>query len=156
MAGYNLNVEYDALKRTMQKVRRSEGFKDGMQDGARYFAAQLAKYPPERHGPAIWSNDPVKRVRQIRGFFYYLRKGLIEVPFRRTRALANAWRVIVRGMTWEARNDQPYASLTQGRKRTRYHALTNWKTPPEVWQRDQHAIKNRIGRGINKMIRRED
>lgn len=152
--GFNIDVQYDALKHTLSKIKNHQGVSEGMRDGADYFARQLAKYPPERHGKAIWSRDPEKRKRQIRGFFYLLRNGLITVPYQRRNELAKGWRVRMRdnGLTWAAVNEVAYASLVQGRKRTRYHELTNWKTPSEVWQRDQHAIKNRIGRGINKMI----
>ena len=106
---------------------------------ALHLKGKIATYPPERHGPMIWSEDPEKRARQRRGFFAKLNAGEIEVPYRRgsspgSETLGRKWTIEEVG-PFEAKigNAASYGPFVQDpEKQSRYHQMTGWPTTQDV------------------------
>lgn len=126
----------------LDRLVSDSAIRAGEKAGADEFTRLLGIYPAERHAP-----QPFVSEKQRRGFFYYLRMGVIKVPYPRTERLKNAWVTKSKGDHFVAQNSHPQGSLVQGAKRTRYHTLTGWKTPAEIWRE--------YGDSIRKMIRLE-
>lgn len=137
----------------------------GLMAGGEHLKAVLSVYPAERHGPMIWSQDKEKRLKQIRGFFYHLRKGDIEVPYRRGQSaqsemLSKRWVV---GVTTDTDteiavsigNSASYAPLVHDAdKQTRYHQLTGWLTTQTVKETEEKKVVEMVEEAIGKEIQR--
>jgi len=138
-----MRVKWGGVPELLQRMSGDKGVAAGMQIGANAFAEELRNsYPPEgnAHRPQAQYWDDKTR----RGFFYHLKHGDIQVPYKRTDFLANHWQVKARGQDFLVTNSAPKASLVQGRFRTQYHKITGWKTPKEIWEK----VRVRIGRRI--------
>src|SRR5690242_18573584 len=85
----NVSVDLGSTPSLFARLQKMEGVKLGLAVGAQYLKGKLATYPPRRYGPAIWSANPQKRIKQIRGFFAKLRAGEIDVPYRRGQSDAS-------------------------------------------------------------------
>lgn len=125
-----------------QRAARMQGAKTGLAAAAVHLQGQFARYPRRRTISAgeVWSRDATKRKRQIRGFFAKLKKGLIEVPYRRgmspgSRKLGQSWTTQASngGFTQTVGTRAPYAPLVHSaRKQTRFHKVTGWKTDEQI------------------------
>lgn len=111
-------------------------------------------YPPQINAPLPklyrWDDGKLhkfKSLRHQRGFFALLNKGVIQIPYRRTRTLARSMRVIVRvrGTTAEILVSIPdeskagkYAKHVLGIREQSYYFknLTRWK-PLQAHLNDQ-------------------
>lgn len=142
-----MNVKWGGVPELLQRMSDEKGIAAGMQVGADAFKEALRdSYPPEgnAHRPQAQYWDDKTR----RGFFYHLRRGDIKVPYTRTDFLATHWQVKPKGRDFLVTNSAPKASLVQGRRRTLYHKMTGWKTPPEIWQK----VRDQIGKRIRTAI----
>ena len=113
---------------------------------------RLQEYPQQasRPNPLIRTNAKVRR-----GFFYYLRAGKIQVPYRRKMALHKRWTVAYKNRGWRAviGNSTPYARLVQdSAKQTNYHRQTGWITTDEVVKRYGNQAINSIRKAIIKEV----
>lgn len=102
---------------------------------------RIAKYPPSPGGRP----QPFKTEKQRRYFFYAIRAGLIQVPYRRTGTLGRKWTTQVSpdGRTGRVGNNTPYARVVQDssyEKYSHYHQVTGWPTAQEVARTEQRAV----------------
>ena len=138
----NLTVKTEGLPEMLRRFDRAAGLprtRGEVRVQGEKVQYALREYAPQRSRPQIWSDDPEKRRRQIRGFFYYLHAGAIHVPYQRTRRLARAWRfdwrASVDSMNVIVENDLYYAPLVQSSDwQTRYHRRSGWRTVEEVFR----------------------
>lgn len=132
-----------------------------LEAGGEHVKGKIAVYPVERHGEAIWSVDPEKRKKQLRGFFYHLKRGDIEVPYRRgispnSQTLGRRWTIgeVVKrenGYELSVGNNASYGPFVQDReKQTRYHQLTGWVTTQDVVETEGPIITEMIGKAIEQ------
>lgn len=139
--------------------------KAGLLAGGEHIKGVIDVYPPARHGPAIWSRDKKKRLKQIRGFFYHLKHGDIEVPYRRgqsarSESLSKRWTVaIVTDTDTEVAvsigNSASYAPLVHdATQQTRYHALTGWITTQDAKASEEQRVTEMVNDAIAKEIKR--
>ena len=104
-------------------------------------------YPPAPIGqPAIWSGDPEKRKRQIRGFFAKLRAGLIEVPYRRgglnSQSFGKPWATKKESDTkYVIGNNTDYGPLVMGDQQTRFHKRSGWPTTHGLLEKNKARIE---------------
>jgi len=117
----------------------------------------ISWYPPKKritrtaaYGVSFFS------ARQRRGFFARLRKGAIVVPYQRTGADGQAWRVVPRGSGAVLFNGAATASLLHSAARqSRMAAMIGWRTDEEAVrfvERDgtaqraaEHAVRSILG-----------
>lgn len=106
-------------------------------------------YPPAPIGqPAIWSSDPEKRKKQIRGFFARLKEGLIEVPYRRgglnSQNLGKSWTTKKESETkYIIGNSTDYGPLVMDASRqTRFHKRSGWPTTQGLLAKNKSRIEN--------------
>jgi hypothetical protein len=130
----DVEVNADEVFALFRRLQDPELFDPLLKQAGDEFVERMSDYPPERHGKHKFKSD-----KERRGFFYYLRRGLIEVPYRRGQSprserLGKKW-VVTRltGGHWLVYNTASYAPLVHGRKRTRYHKRTGWLTVREGW-----------------------
>lgn len=138
----NVQIRVDGLAAAQRRFDNAAQFRNtrrAVKSEGKRWQSVLRAYPAARHGPAIWSDDPEKRARQLRGFFARLRDGSITVPYVRTgrlqRGWVNHWSDSADYMQLELVNRVPYGTLVQGSgTQTRYHGLTGWRTDEQIVQ----------------------
>jgi hypothetical protein len=66
--------------------------------------------------------------KQQRYFFWALKEGIIDVPYKRTGTLGRSWSVKYGGNSWATiTNSAPYAPFVQGFDQSRHEKLVGWK-----------------------------
>lgn len=96
-------------------------------------------YPKERHikrktafGVTFFSD------KQRRFYFWALKTGRINVPYKRTYGLRDNWKVTKQAQQYLITNPSPYAAYVMGEKQSRMMSRIGWKTIPTL-------IKDRMG-----------
>lgn len=112
---------------SMRRVKSAIGF------AATFLQGKMQEYPAHtsRPNPLIKLDPKVRR-----GFFYHLKKGDIEVPYRRgqspgSQKLGQSWKIETRNYGFKAiiGTGVSYARLVQdSAKQTSYHRQTGWIT----------------------------
>lgn len=129
----------DALMNRISSIQDLRKTKNAIGEAATYLMGKVKEQPPvsRRPNPLI-KLDP--RVR--RGFFYHLKKGDIEVPYRRGRSpgskkLSQSWNIRTNNLGLRATigTSVSYARLVQdSANQTSYHRGTGWITTKQVAQ----------------------
>lgn len=127
----------DQLIRRIDDLAKLNKTKAAIRLAANMLMGKVAQYPsiPNRPNPLIKVNDRVRR-----GFFYHLKHGDIEVPYRRGRSpgsqkLGQSWTTRMENGGFRAiiGTNVSYASLVQDRaQQTAYHKATGWITTDDV------------------------
>lgn len=93
--------------------------------------------------------------KQRRWFFAALRDGTIDVPYRRTFAMKNAWVIRGRGRSSSIVNDSAGAIYAMGSKtQSPLHKLMGWKTVEWRLQHPGREFANAAINGIRDAIKR--
>jgi len=93
-------------------------------------------YPAQKKGP-----QPFKTDRQRRFFFWALRTGVIEVPYKRTGVLASSWRATKQGDAfWSLENSAAYAALVVGRGEQSFYHLNQWWVAEDIVEEDMPEL----------------
>lgn len=153
-----IDVDMGKVPTLMTRLKKQQGLKTGLAVGATYLKGKLATYPTRRYGKAVWSSDPAKRYRQIRGFFAKLKAGEIDVPYRRgqspgSQRLGQRWTTEARnnGFTQVVGNNASYAPLVQAaKKQTQYHKQTGWITDEKVVKQEGARVVEIVGSYVQK------
>lgn len=146
----DVDVKADELLIYIRRAQRADAADESLRLAGEAFVEKMRVPPPERHAKQPFVND-----RHRRGFFYYLNRGEIEVPYRRglspgSEQVTKKWRVIrLTDGHYIVTNEASYADLLHGKRRTRYHARTGWLTIEQGWRRYGAEIKRRW-RGSNR------
>lgn len=128
-------------------VRKLNGLDDPqvlirpMTEAVAHVHNKIAKYPPSPGGRP----QPFKTEKQRRYFFWAMRAGVIQVPYRRTGTLGRKWTTSVSpdGRVGKVGNNTPYARVVQDssyEKYSHYHQATGWITAQEVARNEQRAV----------------
>lgn len=135
----------NAVMALLNPDKAMRGVKSGIQKATAHVQGKIAQYPPDSraHRPQPFVSD-----RQRRYFFAALRRGEIEVPYRRgmspkSEALGRKWTRTFRqaGLTGIVGNNTSYARYVQGtEKQTAYHTQTGWKTTGQVADEEAGAV----------------
>ena len=136
------------LRKILKEVGSLRPVKKGLGKGAVHLKGTIDVYPEESHRPVAqyWT------AKQRRYFFWALKKGKIEVPYRRGQSegsenLADKWTVRSGkgGLEWKVGNSASYGPLVQDRdKQSRYHKDTGWITTQTVVEDEKEAVNQII------------
>lgn len=152
---YKLRFDRSGADRTLRDTAAGKHIGPALEHGARLFVEIVQVYPPEHHESrkAVYGVT-FFTLKQQRFFFWALKNGIIEVPYRRglspgTQDMKNKWQVRVAGQfTYIAENAATYSSLVMGRKQTLYHKRGDWKTTDFHWKQRggdvQTAVRDKM------------
>lgn len=143
------------LLRKIKRIEQMERVKAALKAAAVHVKGKIATYPGPGHRP-----QPFKSDKQRRGFFAKLKKGEIEVPYRRgsspgSQRLGTRWTVESRndGWTQVIGNNASYGPLVQGpQTQTSYHATTGWKTTAQVADAEAATVTQYVTRAIEREL----
>ncbi len=145
----------------LQKLVDAEMADKAADEAAKYLKDVLKAYPSQQSisrkqaYPEVggWFSE-----RQRRWFFAALNSGEIDVPYRRTQSLRNAWQIVGHGRTLILANEMPYASLvygsSSGAEQSRMSKLGGWDRIPIIIQERQKRINEIIEAVIQKEIKK--
>jgi hypothetical protein len=124
---------------------------------ARHVKGKVLVYPTgEQHRP-----QPFKTDKSRRWFFWALRTGLIEVPYRRGQSPSSedhqqSWthRRNADGLKQTIGSDTTYGPLLQGPgQQTAYHKATGWKDIDTVAEEESDTVIEFIVRAVDKLLK---
>lgn len=121
----------DDLLKKLDSIEQLKPIKATLKAAGVQIAGWLAEYPSVSRRP-----QPFKTAKQRKYFFAAMKKGEIEVPYRRgmswkSERLGQRWAIEEQndGLTVVVGNNASYARLTQDREaQTKYHQATGWRT----------------------------
>jgi hypothetical protein len=159
---FRIRVDADESLSMTQRAARMQGAKTGLAVAAVHLQGQFARYPRRRKVAfsEILSRSDEKRKAQLRGFFKRLKKGLIEVPYRRglspsSSKLGQSWTTQASngGFTQTVGTAAPYAPLVHSaRKQTRFHKVTGWKTDEQIVKEQSSNLVRIVAQYIEQDI----
>lgn len=135
-----IDVNLGGVPTMLNRLAQMHGYKTGLMAGGTYIKGRVAQYPSASHRPQRFVSNEHRR-----GFFGKLRRGDIEVPYKRgmspgSEKLGQSWNVeaSANGMVVTVGTAASYAKLVQGQpgEQAGYHAGTGWRRIDEVAQQD--------------------
>lgn len=125
---------------------------NALEAGGLYLKGKLAVYPPQRRG-----KQPFKTDKQRKYFFFALKAGLIDVPYRRgmspsSQRLSQRWDVQRSGLTVEVGTNVTYAPYVVGEKQSMYHKVTGWRTVEDVVRAEENKIMRQVELSIKQQL----
>jgi hypothetical protein len=158
--GLKFTVDYSNVMGLFERLKKQREVKTGLEVCALHLKGKMAQYPAQRHGKAIWSSNPQKKIKQIRAFFAKLNSGEITVPYQRGTAngsqkLGQSWTNEARsgGLTQVIGTRAAYAQLVQSAaKQTQYHKISQWKTEEQVLREETPHMMIVFNSYIGRMI----
>jgi hypothetical protein len=151
MNDISVRVKMGRIPALLQKLAKMQGFKTGTKAAFVHLKGKIAKYPPRRSRPQaqFWTKE------QRQGFFYHLRNGNIQVPWRRglspkSERLAQRWELSGEGFGMTLGNKTSYANLVNGRKQTDYHKITGHKKVETVIAEERQPMRRIIFTEVKK------
>ena len=129
----------DDVFEKLDGLDKPEVFRRPMTQAVAHLQSKLAQYPPQVSRP-----QPFKTDKQRRYFFWALREGRIQVPYRRTGTLGRRWTTEVSPDGREGRvgNNTPYAKYVQGTREDQsfYHATGGWRRVDHVARIEERRV----------------
>lgn len=155
MSNFEIKVKMGQVDALMRKLQANQGFRTGAKTAFVHLKSKIAKYPARSSRPQaqFWSK------KQRQGFFYHLKKGDIEVPYRRgtspnSERLGQRWIVEGEGFGTVLHNRAGYAARVQGRNQTEYHKRTGWKDAETVISEERTAMGRIIYQEVQKDLKK--
>lgn len=144
----------DALLSKLTKLSETRHLTNGLKLVAAHIVGILQKYPAVSRRP-----QKFKTAKQRRYFFWALKAGKIEVPYRRgaspgSRNLKQRWRVVVETPTRVvAENNSPYAVLVhKAGSQAFYHKVTGWQTDADAVKEATPMAQTIIRQRVQKIL----
>jgi len=146
------------LRRKLQKLADPTQIVPALKEGAQHIKSKIQKYPDgNQHRP-----QPFKTAKQRRFFFWALRQGIIEVPYRRGQSPGSedhqqSWTVkgMKGGLQQMIGSDTSYGPLLQDKQRqASYHRQTGWKTTDEIVEEEEEKVLNQIKKRVDEILAR--
>lgn len=138
--------DMDALLAKLTKLQTLQAVQGAMLLAGAHIEGKMKAYPPQSGATrkSVY-NKTFKTDKQRRFFFYALKKGIIQLPYRRKLGggLAGAWtvRAFDQGLSVEIGNNTSYGPLVQGQGRqSLYHKAGGWATDEAVLERETPAV----------------
>lgn len=143
-----ISVKAGEVDKTLARFRGADILGAAFSRIQRPLEEALATYPPPSH-----KKQPFRTVRQRRYFFWALRTGKLQVPYRRTDKLKRGWRarIDLRGTeaTLNISNSVDYAEGVMGKRQWKYHQGTWTQAQVTVKKFEpfvQRALREEVGR----------
>lgn len=127
-----------------------------VEEVADYMLEVLRQYPPQRRvtRKAAYGRT-FQSARQRRWFFAALNAGEINVPYRRTQGLRNAWRKVGKGRDLIIANENEGAVWTMDDERqARLNTLVGWKKIGDLVRERSKQIERKADAGLKKGLRK--
>lgn len=123
---------------------------------ADYLQNVFRTYPPRKsvtrraaYG-VTWFSD-----KQRKWFFAALRSGEIDVPYKRTQALRNSWRIIGKGEDKILVSENEAAVWTMSdEKQSRHERMVGWKTVSTIIKERASQIERRLQAAADKAMKK--
>ena len=144
------------LMRKLSKLTDLRFLRPTMKTVGQHLKEKAKSYPGgNQHRP-----QPFKTAKQRRFFFAALRRGDIEVPYRRgvspgSENLSKRWHFKTdRGGTGVTlTNNASYAGLVMGpNEQTAYHAETGWKTTDQIAEEEQKTVLDTLKKAVDREL----
>lgn len=149
------------LIRKVETLQQMTAVQGALLEGGALVKTGMQQYPPQAHlsRKAVYGQS-FQTDRQRKFFFYALKHGLIQVPYRRgqspgSRNLKQQWSVIASngGLTVEIGNVTPYGPLVQGSElQTGFARATGWQTDKQVLDREGPAVVGLVKESIDEQL----
>lgn len=158
MADYNFQLNDADFQAFLMNLQDGDVIRGGVMAGAIYLKGIFSEYPDDSnaHRP-----QPFKTDKQRRYFFYALRTGLIEVPYKRgsspnSETMSKQFGVSERdgGETAAIGNRASYAPMLIGRKQAMYHKVTGWKDMLTMYNENTDNFGEQVKAGIKQASRK--
>jgi hypothetical protein len=157
-----MGVKLRGLKETvamLENLASLEWAKAGLAIGAAYVKRIMAEYPPSPGGRPQFPNG-FKTKKQQRYFFWALKNGAIEVPYRRgvspqSETLGRKWTIEGRhgGMTRVVSNNASYGPIVHSAElQAAYHETTGWITDEEAMEKAEPKTQGFIVERLKQEI----
>lgn len=157
----SMRIQIEGLDRAVEAAKALGSVRPivaGLRVTAQFIKGKLAKYPEQPERRSI----PFASDRQRRHFFYLLRRGDIEVPYRRgispgTERHGQSWtiRERARGLVQVIGSDTSYGPLLQDvEEQTAFHRQTGWRTIQDIVDEHSRAASQRFIQAHDAVIRR--
>ncbi len=148
---YN-QAQFRHLSDKLSAIEIKQVITQSTKDVATFLQGKMQEYPPEKrvtrkqaYGVTFFTD------KQRRWFFAALNSGELELPYRRTGALREGWRIMHVENKYALTNDVGYAGFVQERsQQSRMQRIIGWKTVSTQLQR----YKSELGRVGMTNIRR--
>lgn len=151
----NITLEgYEELVAKLTTLEQMKQMAKAVKAAATHVKGKIATYPPVRRGP-----QPFKTDKSRRYFFWALRNGKIDVPYRRgaspgSETLGRKWTISAQdsGLTAVVGNNVSYGRLVQGESQTGYHKTTGWKTTEQVADEERETVVRMLVEEIERIV----
>lgn len=144
----------DELIAKLGRLAAFQNLRQPMADSLNKLWDKVAKYPTP---PEPGSFRGFVSAKQRRYFFYALRAGLIQVPYRRTGTLGRRWTMqITQGaesITGILGNNTTYGPWVQDKTQQATIHQGRWPTAQDVLEKQRAWIVNRFNQAIEKLLR---
>ena len=149
----------DKLIGKLDSIAKLKTVKAGIKAGALHIKGKIADYPPRKY-VSIKSVGGWKSEKQRRWFFWALRTGQIEVPYRRgvspmSQDLGGKWTIKERdgGMTAVVGNNVSYGPFVQSAaNQSPMMRKIGWKTTEKVADEEGPRVRELIAKAIRKAL----
>lgn len=143
----------DALMTKLRALENPTLVRNALLAAGTHLMGKMVQYPPSSSRPQGFKSD-----LQRRGFFAKLRKGEIEVPYRRGQSPASE--SLGRKWTVQAENDRrvvvgnnaSYGPLVQGPNQTAYHKTTGWQTTDDVLAAEAGPVAQLVQNQVDQIL----
>ncbi len=156
-----INIEIKGLDEAVKKLTTMAQLRKvhaGIRDAGMYLKGKMAIYPPRKH-ITIASLGGWKSDKQRKWFFANLRKGTIDVPYRRGQSpgsedLANKWTSKYDKNKFQAvvGNDASYARLVMGKKQTEMMKRIGWKKVDVIAKDETRKVQELMIDAVRRAI----
>lgn len=146
----------EALLKKIDNLQKLNMVAGALLAGGAHLKSAMQVYPPQVrltrksvYGRSFQSD------RQRKWFFAALREGKLQIPYRRTRNLANRWTVTDsnNGLTVEVGNNTAYGPMMQAQAaQGRYAKASGWQTEQQIIDREGPAVVTYVKDAIEKAV----
>ena len=159
----NVTIELKGLDEAVKKLTTFAQLRKahaGIRAAGMYLAGKMKIYPPRKH-ITIASLGGWKSDKQRKWFFANLRKGTIDVPYRRGQSpgsedLANKWTSKYDKNKFQAEvgNNASYARLVMGEKQTEMMKRIGWKKVDVIAKEETRKVQELMIDAVRRAIQR--
>lgn len=146
----------EELRRKLKKLADMRSIVPSLEAAALHVKGKVSKYPQgNQHRPQEFKTDKSRRF-----FFWALKAGVIEVPYRRGQSPGSedhgqSWTIkgMKNGLQQIVGSDTSYGELLQSEaKQTSYHRQTGWRTVEDVTEQEEEKVLDFLKRAVDKLL----
>lgn len=143
------------LRRKLQKLADPTQIVPALKEAAQHIKTEIQKYPEgNQHRP-----QPFKTQKQRRFFFWALRNGIIEVPYRRGQSPGSedhqqSWTIkgMKGGLQQLIGSDTSYGKYLQDPEDQAWMHKGRWKTTDEIAKQEEERVLKEIQQRVDQIL----